>query len=81
MTSQTTPIDVTVSLEPLDLGGCLTSQNLRNGHIMGGQYYMFMSKKSMVFKIIAKNQFQHTKKCCTYSVFSNLHEFVLYLMV
>ena len=61
MTSQNTPIDVTAFLEPLDLGGCLTSQNLHNGHIMGGQYYMFMSKKSMVFKIIANNQFQHTK--------------------
>ena len=34
----------TVSPEPLDIGGWLTTQNVRNGHIVGGQLYIFMSK-------------------------------------
>ena len=38
------PSAVTVSPEPLDIGGCLTTQNVRNGLIMGGQYYIFISK-------------------------------------
>ena len=35
--SEVLPSDATVSIEPVDLEGCLTSQNVRNGHIMGGQ--------------------------------------------
>ena len=31
------PSAVTISPEPLDIGGCLTTQNVRDGHIiMGG---------------------------------------------
>ena len=31
------PSAVTISPEPLDIGGCLTTQNVRDGHIMGCQ--------------------------------------------
>ena len=35
--SEVLPSAVTVSTELLVLEGCPTSQNVRNGHIMGGQ--------------------------------------------
>ena len=38
------PCAITVSPEPLDIGGCLTAQNVWNGHIRGGQLNIFMSK-------------------------------------
>ena len=31
------PSAVTISPEPLAIGGCLTTQHIRDGHIMGGQ--------------------------------------------
>ena len=42
--SEVLPSAVTVSTELLVLEGCPTSQNVRNGHIMGGQQYIFISK-------------------------------------
>ena len=53
------PTAITVSPEPLDLEGCVTTQNVRNGHIMGGQSLCVHVQNSMVFKIFAKNSFQH----------------------
>ena len=52
---------VTISPEPLDRGGCLTTQN---GHIMGGGggggvSNTFSYPNVNVFNIIAKNRFQH----------------------
>ena len=65
------PSAVTISPEPLDIGGFLTTQNVRDGHIIGvcvcvcvcvgggGSVIHFHIQKSMVFKIIAKNRLQH----------------------
>ena len=54
------PSAVTISPETLDIGGYLTTQNVRDGHIMGGggggrwSIIHFHIQKLMVFKIIAK---------------------------
>ena len=49
--------DITVSLKPIDLEGCVTTQNVRNCHIMGGSSKYYHAQKSMVFEIFAKNVF------------------------
>ena len=44
------PSAAIVSPEPLDIGGCLTTQNVRNGHIRGGHLYIFMSKSQWLLR-------------------------------
>ena len=41
---------IMVSPELLDIGGCLTTQNVRNGHIKGGHLNMFMSKSQWLLR-------------------------------
>ena len=55
------PSAVTISSEPLDIEGFPTTQNVQDGHIMCVcvSVIHFQIQKSMVFKIIAKNLFQH----------------------
>ena len=47
--------DTTVSPEPLDIGGCQTTQNVRNGHIIGVSDIVSY-QKSTEFRRITKNR-------------------------
>ena len=53
--SEDLPLTTAVSSEPFGLGGHVTTQNVRNCHIMGGSVIHYYVLKSMVFEIFAIN--------------------------